>query len=147
MNKIQKTFIAFSALITIFFFSHTAYSQDCPEDVLCAKFASQSVNQLMEQGTSQNVTVTFKISNSATWGSNPVELVYVDTRMNPENNNVWGADKIIMQQSTVEYNGAGVFQFTITAPKKPGIYNFQWQISSNGKLFGYSSPSTEITVK
>lgn len=147
MNKVQKTIIAFSTLITVFFFSHTAYSQDCPEDVLCAKFASQSVNQQMEPGTSQNVSVTFQISNSASWGNNTVELVYVDTRMNPENNNVWGVDKINIQQSTVEYNGAGVFQFTITAPKKPGIYNFQWQIGSNGTLVGYPSPSTEITVK
>jgi len=147
LNKVKTTIVAFSALITVFFFSHTAYSQDCPDDILCAKFASQSVNQVMEAGTSQNVTVTFKLSNSATWGSNPNELVYVDTRMNPENNNVWGVNKIIMQQSTVEYNGAGVFQFTITAPKKPGIYNFQWQISSNGTLIGYPSPSTEITVK
>ena len=147
MNQVQKTIIAFSALITVFFFSHTAYSQDCLEDVLCAKFESQSVNQLMTPGTSQNVTVTFKISNSASWGDNTLELVYVDTRMNPENNNVWGVDKIRMQQSTVAYNGAGVFQFTINAPTKPGIYNFQWQMSSNGTLFGYSSPTTEITVK
>ncbi|MEO8512554.1 MAG: hypothetical protein ABI543_03250 [Ignavibacteria bacterium] len=147
MNKVQKTIIAFSALITVFFFSHAAYSQNCLEDVLCAKFASQSVNQLMEPGTSQNVTVKFKMSNSTSWVNNTIELVYVDTRMNPENNNVWGVDKIKMQPSEDVVNGAGVFQFTITAPKKPGIYNFQWQISSNGTLIGYSSPSTEITVK
>ena len=148
MNKVQKTFITFSALVTIFFFSHTAYSQDCPGDLLCSKFESQSVNQVMAPGTSENVTVTYKLSNSASWGNKTIELVYVDTRMNPENNDVWRVDRIAMPPSTVAVNGGEVvFQFTITAPIKPGIYNFQWQMSSNGKLFGYSSPSTEITVK
>jgi len=147
LNKVHKSIVAFSALIAVFFFSHTAYTQDCPADVLCAKYASQSVNQQMEAGTSQNVTVTFKISNEATWGNNTPVLVYVDTRMNPENNNVWGVNNIPLQQSTVEVNGPGVFQFTITAPKTPGKYNFQWQLSSNGMLFGYPSTSTEITVK
>jgi hypothetical protein len=100
----------------------------------------------MAPGKTQNVTVTFQNSSSFTWNSNNIELVYVDTRMNPENNNVWRIDRIAMQTSTVAAGGEVTFQFTITAPTKPGTYNFQWQMSSNGTIFGFSSPSTEIKV-
>jgi len=144
MNR-YKSILAITAIFTVLFFSKTSNSQDCSA-VLCSQFAGQSVNSTMKAGSTQNVVVAFRNNGSYNWSNGNIRLAFYDPRMNPNENNVWGVDNVPIQSSAVTEQETKI-AFTITAPKTPGVYFFQWQLQSDGVFFGEKTTLVNITVK
>lgn len=143
----MKAFNIFIIALAMFVFSvsemQTAYSQNCTP-VLCSQFQYQTVKIKMPAGGTERVSITFKNSGSGIWGIDDIGLVYTDAKANPTNNNIWGVNRVSLQTAAVAGESA-TFEFSITAPRTPGIYYFQWQMQSKGTSFG--DPSTGIQVK
>jgi len=135
---------AFS-IVFILFLSNSLHSQDCNTD-LCAKYKSEKVPRSMTAGSTQNVRISFKIARTNNWSSDNILLVYYDPRMNPKINNVWGIDNITLNNAVIKGKTI-TYKFVITAPMTPGVYNFQWQLQSNGVAFGEQTPFISIKVQ
>ncbi|GAC1386527.1 MAG: hypothetical protein NVS1B7_4420 [Candidatus Saccharimonadales bacterium] len=105
-----------------------------------AAFVSQNVPTSMSCGTATAVAITMTNSGSTTWTA---AQFYQLTAINPLSNTTWGNSTIALPTSVVP--GASVtFNWSAIAPSKTGTYNFQWQLSQNGVVFG--APTTNIAV-
>lgn len=64
----------------------------------------------------------------------------------PQDNLTWGAGRVDVT-APVPPGQEALFQFTATAPLKPGNYSFQWRMVQDGVAwFGPSTPLTTINV-
>ncbi len=106
-----------------------------------ATFVAQTVPSVMVAGQQYAVSVTMKNNGTATWtsaGATPYNLG-VD-------NTTWGFGRVKLP-GAVSRGGLVTFNFTVTAPTTPGIYNFQWQMVHDGVTwFGGQSLNCAVTV-
>jgi hypothetical protein len=109
-----------------------------------ATFISQSVPTSMTTGQSSNVSVTMRNSGTTTWTSD----VYRLSSQNPQNNSVWGFNRVYLPAGTTVPPGSDyTFYFTITAPSTASSYNFQWRMVQEGVAeFGNYTPNVLINV-
>lgn len=106
---------------------------------------AQFVPSKMEAGKEYSVMIQFKNAGNTSWSGNKYKL----GSKNPSNNEFWGvkhiklnSDEVIGPRETL------TVKFTVTAPSKPGDYNFQWQMFRDGTgWFGQKSPSITIPVE
>ncbi len=106
-----------------------------------AQFAPSS----MEAGKEYNVMLQFKNTGNTTWTSSN----YMLGSKNPSNNQFWGKKQVrILSDNPVRPGETLTAKFIVTAPSKPGDYNFQWQmLRAGGNWFGQKSPNITIPVK
>lgn len=110
-----------------------------------AAFVSQvGVPATMAPGATAAVTVTMNNNGGTTW---TVAGLFKLGSANAQNNSTWGFSRVALP-GTVVPAANGVFNFTITAPLTPGVYNFQWQMVNDSipNYFGASSQNVAITV-
>ncbi len=132
-----------SALIGILLaiFNNTAMAQ--AEDD--SEFFDQKISESIAIGQTMDVSVTFKNTSSNSWSPEKgYKLVFIGAD-DPE---TWGISAISMSEDTkIELNGLAKFEFTVTAPSKPGIYKMQWQMTNKElNQFGEKSPIVAIAV-
>lgn len=143
MNKISWKLTYTSALLTIFVTAFNSVAQAKAED--SAEFFDQKIIESMAIGQTADISITFKNTSSNSWSPEAgYKLVYVGAN-NPE---TWGISAVTLQEdSKIELNGLAKFNFTITAPSKPGIYKMQWQMTNQElNQFGDKSPVVAIAV-
>ena len=113
-----------------------------------SSFVSQNVPQAMEPGKKYQIAVTFKNIGRTIWTYDQHMLV----SQNPFGNNIWSVRMVNLQVSeSIKPGQNKTFVFEVTAPLKPGTYNFQWQMfrKKGWRLgfFGQRSINLRITVK
>jgi hypothetical protein len=106
-----------------------------------AAFVTQSVPSTLTPGQSTAVSITMRNSGTTNWNAT--------CRLrseNPTGNAIWGVNTVNLPTSVTA--GAQVtFNFTITAPATPGIYNFQWRMMRDGLgSFGALTTNAQINV-
>jgi hypothetical protein len=124
---------------------NVGYVSTVPNTMNSAAFVTQRVPDVMTAGNSYDVVITMTNTGTSTWNSGFYKLVYLDPRMNPNNNNVWGVSAVELPQ-TIAPGSTADFYFTVTAPRSAGEYPFQWGlVSSTGERFG--DPSGYLSIK
>ena len=109
-----------------------------------AEFDDQDVPDTMVAGQKYNVSVSMKNTGTTTWSD---ELGYRLGSQNPQDNATWGGRVFIFPGKTVEPKKKITFGFTVTAPEKPGTYDFQWRMLREGQAwFGEESKNKTIEV-
>src|SRR5471030_2882000 len=110
-----------------------------------AQFVSQSVPSSMVAGTTYSASVTMKNTGNTTWiptGTNPYRL----GSQNPQENATWGTSREYMVTS-VAPGASYTFSFSVTPPVTAGVYNFQWEMLTEGLAwFGSTSSNVPVTV-
>lgn len=110
-----------------------------------SQFISQTVPARLALGQASSVSVTMRNTGTMTWDWAWYKL----SAQNPYDNTVWFGDtRAYLPYGTLVYPGQqATFNFTITAPSTPGIYNFQWKMIQEGtQVFGQITPNKAITV-
>jgi uncharacterized protein affecting Mg2+/Co2+ transport len=108
-----------------------------------ATFVSQSVPSSMTAGLAYTVAVTMKNAGISTWTA---ASSYRLGSQNPQDTLIWGPGRIALPTS-VAPGSQVTFEFTVTAPTKPGTYNFQWRLVQEGvEWFGDTTPNVPATV-
>lgn len=107
-----------------------------------AAFVSQDVNLSMVAGRPYTVTVRMLNTGTETWSE---AQQYRLGSQNPGDNVTWNGRAYLT--SSVAPGQVGVFTFEVTAPNKPGTYDFQWKMLQEGVTwFGDPSKNEQITV-
>jgi|GEM_PF-3066072 len=111
-----------------------------------AQFIYQDVPPTMAAGESYEVTIIMKNSGNSSW---TLGGGYRLASQNPQNNNVWGINKVELLANDTVLNGESkLFEFTVKAPSVPGTYNFQWGMSQNSEeWFGQTTQNLAIIVE
>ena len=108
-----------------------------------AAFVSQSVASPMVVGQTYAVSVRMRNTGTTTWTP---DAGYVLGAQNPPGNTTWGVSQV-PAPSPVTPGAEIIFNFNITAPATPGVYNFQWQMLRNGVgYFGQITPNVAVNV-
>jgi hypothetical protein len=114
-------------------------------DDLAATFVSQSVPPRMVPGQRSPVSVTMLNTGNATWM--PGAQFRLGSQ-NPQDNDVWQVRGRAPVPGGIIPGTAVSFDFTVTAPATPGVYNFQWRMVQDGVAwFGESTPNLTIIVE
>lgn len=109
-----------------------------------AEFDDQDVPDTMVAGQKYTVSVSLKNAGTTTWSD---ESGYRLGSQNPQDNATWGGRVFIFPGKTVEPKKKITFGFTVTAPEKPGTYDFQWRMLREGQAwFGEKSKNKTIVV-
>lgn len=114
-----------------------------------ASYSSQTVPATMQVGKTYTPTITMVNSGTKPWGpvSTTITVPYELAAQNPAGNTTWGVASVPVT-ATTSANTSRTFSVPVTAPSKPGTYNFQWQMrqGTNG-WFGALSKNVEVVVK
>ncbi len=116
----------------------------------CAKYISQSVPTTMTPGQTVPVSITMHNNGLANWYTTDPWGVYLGNIATTG----WGVTHVDVPYDVFVCCGLHVanFNFNITAPPTPGVYEFKWQMGRGGYvgpflyLFGDQTPRTMITV-
>lgn len=109
-----------------------------------ANFDEQDVPDTMIAGQKYDVSVSMKNTGTTTWSD---EAGYRLGSQNPQDNATWGGRVFLFPGKTIEPKKKITFGFTVTAPEKPGTYDFQWRMLREGQAwFGEMSKNKTITV-
>jgi len=109
-----------------------------------AQFGSQSVPTTMRAGQPYSVTVTMKNTGTTTWTD---ATHYRLGAQNPQDNRIWNDVARAHLSGSVATGQDAVITIPITAPQKPGNYNFQWQmLKEDLAWFGDLSTNVAISV-
>jgi hypothetical protein len=116
---------------------------NCVPSTNRATFVRQSVPSSMVAGQSYPVSITMANVGISTWTT---ANSYALGSWNPPNNQTWGTGRI--QLPTAVAPGSQVtFAFTVTAPTRPGSYDFQWHmVQDMVEWFGDSTPNVPVAV-
>lgn len=110
-----------------------------------AQFVSQSVPSSMRPGLSYSVSIRMLNTGTTTWISS-YALGSREDSQNVDPSGNWGLAFVNLSGS-VPPNSQVTFDFTITAPRAAGTYNFQWQmIHGRYGWFGDRTPNVAIAV-
>ena len=106
-----------------------------------AQYISQSVPTSVTPGSNFSVSITMKNIGTKTWTT---ATHYLGSQ-NPQDNTTWGIRRISLPNN-VSPGSEVTFIFTVTAPTRPGTYNFQWRMfEETVEWFGDFTP--KITVE
>lgn len=109
-----------------------------------AEYDDQEVPDTMVAGQTYEVSVTMKNTGTTVWAD---EKGYRLGSQNPQDNATWGGRVFIFPGNSVKPKKKITFGFTVTAPEKPGTYDFQWRMLREGQAwFGEVSKNTSIEV-
>ena len=109
-----------------------------------AEFSDQDVPDTMVAGQQYTVSVTMKNTGTTTWSENEQ---YRLGSQRPQDNALWGGRVFLFPGNTVPPGKKQPFGFTVTAPSKPGVYDFEWRMVREGQgWFGENSKNKEIIV-
>ncbi|MBI4064326.1 MAG: hypothetical protein HY401_08520 [Elusimicrobia bacterium] len=110
-----------------------------------AQFVSHSVPSSMNPGQNYTVSLTMKNNGTTLWTSTGG---YKLGSQNPQDNNRWGLSRIFMASGEqIVPNQNKTFNFTVTAPTTPAVYNFQWKmLVENLEWFGDTTTNVSVTV-
>ncbi len=111
-----------------------------------SQFISQTILPTeMAAGETTQVSITFKNTGTTTWTQ--AGLFKIGSR-NSADNTHWGMSRVLLDPlDFIAPTQLKTFNFTITAPSDPGLYNFQWQMLQEGvNWFGASSTNQLIQV-
>ncbi|MHB1056510.1 MAG: DUF4329 domain-containing protein [Rhodanobacter sp.] len=114
-----------------------------PLAVRDAQFSTQTLVTAMLPGQKKNVTVQMRNNGNYTWtAASNFRL----GSQNPADNATWGVSRV-NATTNVAPGQTGTFNFAITAPSTPGIYNFQWRMLQEGVAwFGDLTPNMAVKV-
>jgi Tc toxin complex TcA C-terminal TcB-binding domain/Concanavalin A-like lectin/glucanases superfamily/ABC toxin N-terminal region/Bacterial Ig domain len=106
---------------------------------------SQSVPSSVQPGQKASVSITMKNTGTTTW---TLAAGYMLGSQNPQDNLIWGIGREPLTQSDAIAPGQiKTFDFQISTPVEPGVYNFQWQMLREAvEWFGGYTPNVVITV-
>ena len=108
-----------------------------------AGFVAQTVPATMSPGTVYPVSITMTNTGTTTWTA---EELYRLASQNSLDNVIWGFSRVLLPAS-VPPGGVAQFDFNVTAPTTPGVYQFQWQMVQEGKaIFGEATPNVTVIV-
>lgn len=108
------------------------------------KFVSQVVPDNVQAGQSYTVTIQYKNNTRNALPPNHYQLGLIK----PKSKRTWGVNRIDpVGNRAISPGDILTFRFKIQAPSRPGIYDFQWQLRSNGQWLGEPTPPTKITVR
>jgi hypothetical protein len=111
-----------------------------------ATYINESMANFLQPGQTQAATVTMKNTGLIPWvagGNTPYRL----GAQNPQDNTIWGLNRIDLPTSVVPPGESVTFNFTVTAPAQPGSYNFQWRMVIEGvEWFGDFTPNIDVFV-
>lgn len=137
-SRIQVLFTMFGLLLVTWGISATAYAQDR------SKAMAQFVPARMEAGKKYSVMVQFKNTGDAAWSNAQQYRLGVQ---NPRNNRRWGVKRVKLAR-TVSPGHTATIKFSVTAPARAGVYNFQWQMHHAIRgWFGRKTPNVRVTVE
>ncbi|HEL5321987.1 RHS repeat domain-containing protein [Stenotrophomonas maltophilia] len=106
-------------------------------------FAGQSVPTTMVVGQRYNVSVSMRNTGTLVWTA--AQNVNLGSQ-NPGDNWTWGLHRVPTPGSVGEGQTA-TYNFTVTAPRNAGRYNFQWRMVQDGVTwFGPSSSNVQVNV-
>jgi len=110
-----------------------------------ATFVSQIVPTVMHPGHSYAVSLQFNNTGATTW---TVANTYKLQSKNPNNNAIWGVNRIALSTDPTAPNANGTFSANVVSPSAAGTYNFQWQPiqDSIGTNFGPTSTNVSVSV-
>lgn len=108
---------------------------------------SQLPPATLKAGEQKEVKITMKNTGTSTWmktGTNP----YVLAAKNPQRDNRrWGISRVELPVDSVKPGEEVTFTFTIKAPQKAGVYDFQWQMYQVPvQYFGQIAPSPVVKI-
>ena len=108
-----------------------------------AVFVSETVPSLMLAGKSYPISITMNNAGTNTWTA---AGNYNLGSQIPQDNVSWGTNRVALPASVAP--GANVtFNFNVTAPATPGVYNFQWMMVQDGVgWFGNLTAPLSIAV-
>lgn len=107
-----------------------------------SKFLAQTYVSKVQGGSSFPVNLLWENCGSQIWDG-PANLRLVS--QNPANNTTWGISNISLPGVTLKGQQLNV-PLTLTAPRTPGTYDFQWQLLKDGTLLGQPSANVRIVV-
>ena len=106
---------------------------------------AQVLPSTMVAGQEYNVTIQFKNIGDSSWSG---AKGYMLGAQNPTNNQFWGKKRVSLDPDTsVPPGNIATIKFTVKAPSKPGVYNFQWQMFQGARgWFGDKTPNQKVNV-
>lgn len=109
-----------------------------------AKFLDQSIPATMTSGKEYQVSVSVENTGTENWSA---EKKYRLGSQNPQDSDIWGSRIYLGPDEIVQPGQTKIFNFSVKAPKEPGIYNFQWKmLQEDVEWFGSQSENIEIAV-
>jgi hypothetical protein len=110
-----------------------------------AQFVSQIVPSRMIAGEKYQVSVTMKNIGTGDWSK---AGGYRLGSQNPQDNNFWNRRVEFSNTENILPGQNKVFDFQVTAPATPGIYNFQWKMVQEGfEWFGGLTQNMIINIE
>lgn len=107
-------------------------------------FVSQSVPSSLTVAQGAQATVTMRNTGAAAWTA---AEGYRLGAQGPQDNGVWGRNRVELPVASVAPGQDVTFSFPITAPATPGQPTFQWRMVQDGvEWFGDFSPATAVNV-
>jgi len=107
-----------------------------------ASFLEQDVPSIVATGRSYRVTVSFRNIGTTQWtaATHRLDVAKANAKWG------WVAEAVTPSAPVEQWRDAD-FDFPITAPAKPGTYNFEWRMgTAAGGTFGEVSPVKRIVV-
>lgn len=110
-----------------------------------AAFVSQSVPASMVVGWKYQVSVTLRNAGTKTWTPVGTQHHALGSQ-SPQDNKVWGLNRVKVPFSVAPGEEAP-FNFEVTAPSTPGVYDFQWRMVHEFlEWFGDYTPKVSVSV-
>nr|WP_308632577.1 RHS repeat-associated core domain-containing protein [Massilia sp. YIM B02763] len=118
----------------------TTITVTAPSPVYDAQVVSANVPSRVTAGSYYNVSLTLKNTGNVTWTTPDYLLA------NPDDNMIWGVNRVSMNTSSVAPGQNTTFSFQMRAPTSSGTYPFQWgMVWEYHQRFGQTS-TTYIVV-
>jgi uncharacterized protein (DUF1800 family) len=95
----------------------------------------------MIAGQPYAVSVTMQNNGVPSWPAGRVQLGSLGSK----NKAVWGTKRVPLGSDTAP-GGTVTFDFAVTAPKKPGNYNFLWRMTQGASWFGSPTQGVMVSV-
>jgi hypothetical protein len=106
-----------------------------------SQFVSQSIVTTMTAGQSYTASIIMTNNGTRTW----TPTAYYLGSENLRENTVWGMSRVFFG-GAVPAGSSVAFNFSVTAPATPGVYNFQWRMVDGTDSFGDFTPNQAIQV-
>ena len=108
-----------------------------------ATFISVLVPKTMEAGRRYDIIVRVKNTGKTTWrGRDGYKLAVT----NPRYTKRWKTTEVPLGRGEeIAPDRRKVFRFKVTAPRRAGVYNFQWQMKRTRSWF--PKPTTNLKIK
>jgi hypothetical protein len=114
-----------------------------PSDIY-STFISQSVPAEMVAGERYNIVLTMSNTGRTAWVPGYSWLTFHNSNTSYDDM-FWGMNRVGIDRN-IPPGEPAVFNFTVTAPERPGFYDFQWRMGNANGTFGELSEGVKIVV-